>query len=138
MGGAAAVIHAATLRRAAEIAGKARERMERVVRDAAPVSPGYPGAERPGRLRDSVEVSVRRGGDGFTFTVRATAEHAIFTVVPTRPHVIRAQGRGVLAFWWPEVGGMAFFPHVDHPGTTPSGWWERALGRFPEVLRDAQ
>jgi bacteriophage HK97-gp10 putative tail-component len=139
MANAAQVLSAATVRRGAEIMGRARGRMETAVRRAAPVSPGYPGAPRPGRLRDSVEASVRRHGDEYVITIRATAEHAIFTIVPTRRHPISPRrARGLLVFYWPVVGDTVYRRHVEHPGTTPSGWWERALARFGEVLRESQ
>lgn len=34
----------------------------------------------------------------------------------TRPHDIAARNGKVLAFFWPRIGGMAFFPKVHHPG----------------------
>lgn len=136
---AARVLEALIRRRGAELGGRVRDRLERVVKHAAPVSPGYPGNPPPGRLRDSIEVAVRFPHDRLVFTVRATAPHAIFTIVPTRPHAIRPRrAGGVLVFYWPEAGGTVFFRHVQHPGTTPSGWWERALAQFHDVVRDSQ
>jgi hypothetical protein len=134
----ARVLEALIRRRGAELGGRVRDQLERVVKRAAPVSAGYPGNPPPGRLRDSVEVAVRFFSDRLVFSVRATAPHAIFTIVSTRLHVIRPRRQGgVLVFYWPEAGGTVFFRSVHHPGTTPSGWWEQALAQFSDVVREA-
>jgi hypothetical protein len=112
-----------------EVAGRTRDRLERELKRAAPV--------RTGQTRDATSVSVRREGQGFRFTAQAETEYASFTSKPTRPHVIRAVRAKVLRFDWPEAGGIVYFPQVNHPGTRGTGWWERTLEAFPEVIRES-
>lgn len=113
-----------------EVAGRTRDRLERELQREAPVDTG--------KMRASTSVSVRREGRGFRFTARAETEYASFTSKPTRPHVIRPRrAGGVLVFYWPVAGGVVHFRHVNHPGTRGTGWWERTLERFPDVIRES-
>lgn len=113
-----------------EVAGRTRDKLEREFRREAPVDTGA--------LRNATSVSVRREGNGFRFTARSDVDYASFTSKPTRPHVIRPRrAGGVLVFYWPVVGSTVFFRHVNHPGTRGTGWWERTLERFPELIRES-
>lgn len=113
-----------------EVAGRTRDHLERDFQRAPPVDTGY--------LRGHTSVSVRRDGNSrFRFTARADADYASFTSKPTRSHVIRARNAKVLRFFWPKVGHVVYFPSVNHPGTRGTGWWERTLESFPDVVRDS-
>ena len=126
--------------RAAEIAGAAREDLERELQRAAPVGTPTPyQTHEPGMLRDSVAVNVRFDQTIFTFTAVATAEHASFTNMGTNPHPIVVVRARALRFDWPR-GGLhpAFFHHVSHPGSQATHWFDNTLARWPEILQGAQ
>jgi len=74
----------------------------------------------------------------------------------TKPHIIRAKRAKALAFHWPKVGMMAFVPragfpftgvaggafwigkgYVNHPGTQPNPYHERAFASLQPTMRDA-
>jgi hypothetical protein len=121
---------------AAVLAGKARETLERELQRAAPIGTPSPyQTHEPGQLRDSIAVNVRFDQTVFTFHAEASAPHASFTNEPTAPHPIVAVNTRVLRFEWPR-GGLhpAFMGHVQHPGTTGTGWWSKTLDRWPDIL----
>lgn len=121
---------------ASVIAGKARETLERELQRAAPVGAPNPyQMHEPGQLRDSIAVSVRFNQTVFSFHAEATAPHASFTNDGTSAHPIVAVNTRVLRFEWPR-GGLhpAFMRHVQHPGTTGTGWWTKTLERWPDIL----
>lgn len=114
----------------AEVAGRARSGLEQDLKRAAPVNTG--------RTRDETSVSVRREGHNFRLTARCAVDYASFTSKPTRPHVIRPRrSGGILAFEWPQAGGLVFFRFTRHPGTRGTGWWEQTLDSFPEIVQDS-
>ena len=73
-----------------------------------------------------------------------------FIIEGTKEHVIAARSAGALAFFWPKVGMMTFVPKqggfpthvnangdliigkgfVNHPGTKPNKFNERALAKW--------
>lgn len=53
----------------------------------------------------------------------------------TKPHTIQPRGAGYpLAFYWPKIGGMMYTYHVNHPGTKPNDYMERANGRIESEM----
>lgn len=135
--------------RAAEIAGNARETLERELKRAAPVGTPSPyQTHEPGQLRDSVAVNVRFDQVVFTFTAQVPVEYASFTNDGTPSHFIvgvRSPKR-VLRFDWPKQGlypafirGVGGFPAVvNHPGTARTGWWDSTVARWQDMLQAAQ
>jgi hypothetical protein len=72
-----------------------------------------------GRLRDSIDVRLVTGADGWplTYEVIADAPYASFVHEGTRPHHIAPRQASVLRF--PKSGTMLYRPSVQHPGTQP-------------------
>lgn len=79
-----------------------------------------------------------------------------FIRLGTKPHRIVAKRAKALAFFWPKVGMMTFVPRagfpitgeaggafwigkgfVNHPGTQPNPYHERALASMSTPMRDA-
>jgi hypothetical protein len=54
----------------------------------------------------------------------ADIPYAQYVIEGTRPHVIRATNRRSLSFYWPKVGGQAFFKSVNHPGNSANPFWQ--------------
>ena len=84
---------------------------------------------------------------GHTSEVRfyVRGEHAFLLpmiVGGTKPHVIRPRGDYPLRFYWekgPSGPGEYRFMHVNHPGTQPNAFPERAYQRVgPDIIRDGQ
>lgn len=61
------------------------------------------------------------------------AEYASYVRGGTRPHVIAARPpRSALRF---EIDGQVFYRRqVNHPGTQPNDWYDRALADFPAMV----
>ena len=84
--------------------------------------------EAPGKkFPESIGFQTYTTVDGVGF--RAYAAQPLFTFITegTRPHIIR--GNPILAFHWergPEGPGKYFFHYVNHPGTEPNPFHERA------------
>lgn len=80
-----------------------------------------------------------------TASVLVGTDYASFVREGTQPHVIRPKSRKKLAFYWPAApsevpklpDGRVVVGRVNHPGTDPNPWYDNALGRWPEFLRDA-
>lgn len=79
-----------------------------------------------GRLRASIRVESRRSlGFRTIYTVGSDVEYAAMVNDGTRPHVIRPRRAQVLRF---QVGGQVVFARVvNHPGTRPRPFLDRAL-----------
>lgn len=89
--------------------------LEQKLTDEAPISPGYPGAPEPGRLRRSIRFDL--SGSVASFVASQVAE---FVIGGTEPHEIFARNAPVLHFYWAKVGGFVSFARVSHPGTKPN------------------
>lgn len=135
--------------RGAQIAGNAREGLERALKQAAPVGKSSPWqTHEPGQLRGAVAVNVRFDQVKFTFHAVADVDYASFSNDGTPSHFIVAMTspKKVLRFDWPKQGlhpafirGVGGFPAVvSHPGTQAQRWWSRTLEQWPAILRDAQ
>jgi hypothetical protein len=130
---------------AAQRAGKARERLERDLKRAAPVAQPRPfQVHEPGMLRDSISVSVRFDQVQFTFTAMATAPHASFTNTGTNAFTylvnrpVSASGRrGAVRFFWARTGNIEFRPTgwlIQNPGISAQRWWDNTLARWHDIL----
>jgi hypothetical protein len=52
-----------------------------------------------------------------------------------KPHVIEAVNANALAFMWPQIGGMAFFKRVNHPGFAGIHYMENAFNKLrPQIV----
>lgn len=104
----------------------------------------YAKAEAPvktGRLRDNIKpapfkmTSPFKGQGGITID-KAAVPYAGYVRWGTRPHVIRCRRPAyALHFYWNRAGGWVFFDHVNHPGTKPNTFMERALNKLARDLR---
>lgn len=97
---------------------------------------------RTGDLADSVEIDrVDVTRERVTVRIIVSAPYARYVndgtgiygpegepIRPLRPN-------GVLAFDWPAAGGLVFARHVR--GSEPTHFWERALDRWPGIVRAA-
>ena len=126
--------------RGAQIAGQAREGLERALKVAAPVGKPSPWqTHEPGQLRDSIAVNVRFDQVKFTFHAVAPVDYASFTNDGAGAHPIVAVNVKVLRFDFPKAGlSPAFFPRVLHPGSQGTQWWSKTLEQWPAILADAQ
>ena len=61
------------------------------------------------------------------FEVLSPGPLGTFIQKGTRPHVIRAKNAPMLRFYWPKVGRVVYFKSVNHPGTKPNRFYNRAL-----------
>ena len=122
--------------RAAVIAGKARETLERELQRAAPVGTPNPWqTHEPGQLRDSIAVNVRFDQTVFTFTAQAPVPYASFTNTGAAPHPIVAVNVRVLRFDFPRAGlHPAFARYTSHPGQEGTRWWDNTLARWGDIL----
>lgn len=96
---------------------------------AAPVGQG-PGA---GRLRDSIRAERTASAAELVIRFTSAAPYAGFVLGGTRAHEIRPRNASVLA--WDGPGGPVFARRVNHPGTRPNRFPERALGPLAPVFR---
>jgi hypothetical protein len=96
------------------------------IKVAAPVSkPAAPPAARPGALRDSVASRTESEAGVMTITVFSTVPYAGYVIGGTAPHKIAA--RNAKALRWTDGSGLHFARSVNHPGTKPNPFPERAL-----------
>lgn len=94
---------------------------------------------RTGELVDSVEVGgVVGAGTSLQVSIVVLAEHARYQEEGTgiygpEGQPITARAGGVLVFDWAAAGGLVFARSVA--GTEPTHFFQRALDRFPELVR---
>jgi hypothetical protein len=67
----------------------------------------------------------------------ADAPYAQYVIEGTRPHVIRATNRRSLSFYWPKIGGQAFFKSVNHPGNQPNPFWRTVFDNTRSYIQRA-
>ena len=91
----------------------------------APVGQG----DNAGALRDSIgEPAIETGAGRVSMTWTSAVPYAGFVIEGTSPHPIYPVN--VRALHWDSV----FAAHVDHPGTKPNPFPERAIDRLlPEL-----
>lgn len=97
----------------------------------------YMRAEAPkgktGRYIKSIGYQTFIKGKEIGFRVYAAQPLTMWIVQGTRPHIIAARRAKVLAFYWeggPRGPGMYFYKFVNHPGTQPNPYIERAMAKF--------
>ena len=67
----------------------------------------------------------------------ADIPYAQYVIEGTRPHVIRATNRRSLSFYWPKVGGQAFFKSVNHPGNSANPFWQTVFNNTRSYIQRA-
>lgn len=90
----------------------------REVRANAPV--------KTGKLRSNIVVVRKTQSSRAGYSVIADTEYAMAVVKGTRPHVILPKQGKVLRFP-SKGGGIIYTTKVDHPGTAPNPFMDRAL-----------
>jgi len=109
------------------------EKLLRVAREEAPV--------KTGRLRANIRTEPFRmtgpyKGEGGVGVNKSAVPYAGYVRWGTRPHIIRCKRPAyALHFYWKKVGAWVFFDHVNHPGTKPNPFLERALNRVAREVR---
>jgi hypothetical protein len=104
-----------------KLSGPLRQKLIEKLADVAYVSAFFGAPWRTGRLAGSL---VKEVGDGEA-SIQALAPYAVYVVNGAAPHEIRPVNARVLAF---EVGGkMVFTAIVQHPGTKPNPFMQRAV-----------
>lgn len=102
-----------------------------IVERAAASNPQTPRSNKPGpgpHIYQSFEIGrtgVRVAGTRVTVQAKNTAPHARYVDEGTPAHLITPSSARVLRF---EAGGeIVFARRVNHPGTSPTGWFEKVL-----------
>ncbi len=91
--------------------------------------------DRTSTLTNSMEAGPVQGsiaGGDLSVTLSAGAPYARFVDQGTRPHKIRPRRRKALR--WAVEGGFAFAKVVNHPGTRPRRFFERAADRKEQAV----
>ena len=90
-----------------------------------------------GDLYTSIQGRYQVSTDRVTMDFTATAPYAEYVVEGTRPHPIRARNARALSFYWPKLGGQAFFKSVQHPGTRPNPFWSDVFDQASRYIEAA-
>jgi hypothetical protein len=89
--------------------------------------------KRSGKFAEGIRYRTDERGSSTTLTFFASGEHAFvlpFLTEGTRPHPIDPHGDYPLRFFWkrgPRGPGIYHYMHVEHPGTLPDPFMERAI-----------
>lgn len=109
-----------------------------VVREAlkheAPVAKTSLDGRKGGRLRDSIRYEREVAGGGLSAVFTANVPYARYVLDGTGPHVIAARAARALQFEF--EGAVMYRARVNHPGTKPNNFPERAIGPLTVMLRD--
>lgn len=90
-----------------------------------------------GDLYSSIQGRYQVSPDRVVMDFTAEAPYAQYVVEGTRPHPIRARNARALSFYWPKLGGQAFFKSVQHPGTRANPFWDDVFGQARRYLEAA-
>lgn len=109
--------------------GRLGQRMAQLSRSEAP--------KRTGRYAQSISHRVFTDIVGSGFEIRSNSPLRAYITEGTKPHPIVARRAKFLRFFWPKVGRVVFFKSVNHPGTRPNRFYNRAVARWmPEAKSD--
>ena len=100
-----------------------------LARDEAP--------EKTGAFKKGIRFRTFMRGDRVGFTVSTPQPLGKWIIEGTKPHEITPKGPGYpLRFFWEKLGKVVYTYHVNHPGTKPNPFTQRALDRWiPESRR---
>lgn len=102
----------------------------------APVAKPSPDGRKGGRLRDSIRYERETAAGSVTAVFTANVPYARYVLEGTGPHVITASAARALRFY-PAGGDTAVFRRsVNHPGTKPDPFPERAVMPLEPLLRE--
>lgn len=105
------------------------KRYTEIARDEAP--------KRTGQFADNIRFRTFIEGNSLGFRISSPQPLGKFIVLGTKPHVIAAKNVQFLRFYWekgPEGPGVYFFRSVNHPGTKPNRFHDRAYRKWrPEA-----
>ena len=97
---------------------------------------------KSGKFRKSLRFRTAMQGDNVVLTTSSLQPLGKWIIEGTKRHRIVAKRAKVLAFFWlkgPSGPGMYFYRSVNHPGTKPNPYHERAWRRVRpyshEILR---
>jgi hypothetical protein len=90
-----------------------------------------------GDLYSSITSRYTVTPDRVVIDFQAEAPYAQYVIEGTRPHVIRASSGRSLSFYWPKIGGQAFFKSVNHPGNAPNPFWSTVFKNTRSYLQRA-
>ena len=90
-----------------------------------------------GDLYSSITSRYTVTPDRVVIDFQADAPYAQYVIEGTRPHVIRATSRRSLSFYWPKIGGQAFFKSVNHPGNAPNPFWSTVFDNTRSYIQRA-
>lgn len=94
--------------------------------------------ERTGKFKKSLIYRTAQSGATITLKTFSAQPLGKWIIGGTRPHIIRAKRVKFLRFFWPKGPngpGVYFFRSVNHPGTKPNPYHERAWRRAqPEAV----
>lgn len=123
----AAAAETAVNRNLRNVTLRLRRRMEQFAYAEAPKDTG--GYSRAITSRD---IS---GGNVSGFEMLSPFPLSKFIQQGTRPHTIAPRRARMLRFYWPKAGSVVFARRVQHPGTKPNQFYQRALIRWrPEAM----
>jgi hypothetical protein len=94
----------------------------------------HPYQDRSGTLTNSIGSNVEVEGSGATAILSARTPYASYVEGGTKPHDIRAQAGGVLA--WHGPNGPRFAREVHHPGTQPLPFMQPAAEVAARYITD--
>lgn len=104
--------------------------VQRALKAEAPVS--KEGA-RPGRLRESIRYEKKNASGSLVLTFTASVPYARYVIEGTAAHQIRP--RIATALHWKDGSGDHFARVVNHPGTKPNRFPERAITPLLPVVQ---
>lgn len=112
------------------VAAIAARKVEQDTQAAAPV--------RTGGLRSQIAAGPPvPAGDVLWVRIRSAAAYSSYVDEGTGPHPI--EGNPLLVFFWPKVGEVVFFRHVNHPGTTAREFFAEPMpARWAAALQMAK
>jgi hypothetical protein len=83
--------------------------------------------KKTGRYANAITWRNITGPEMAGFEVLSPGPLGTFIQKGTKAHVIRARNAPMLRFYWPKVGRVVYFKSVNHPGTKPNRFYNRAL-----------
>jgi len=94
--------------------------------------------KKTGKFASGIRFRTYVQGDRVGFTSSTPQPLGKFIIEGTKPHAIEPKGPGYpLRFFWEKIGKVVFTYHVNHPGTKPNPFIERAKDRWlPESRRE--
>jgi hypothetical protein len=94
--------------------------------------------KKTGKFARGIRFRTFIKGETVGFTTSTPQPLGKWIIEGTKPHPITPKGPGYpLAFYWEKMGQMWYTYHVNHPGTKPNPFIERAKDRWvPEARRE--